>query len=88
MSRLSGKEERRASHILINAPKDMPADAREAARERAQALLEQVRKAPDTFADVAKKNSQDAGARHPTVAIWITLAGALWSTPLKTLHSP
>ena len=62
VSRLSGKEERRASHILINAPKDMPADARKAARERAQALLEQVRKAPDTFADVAKKNSQDAGS--------------------------
>lgn len=55
VSRLSGKEERRASHILINAPKDMPADARKAARERAQALLEQVRKAPDTFADVAKE---------------------------------
>jgi len=62
VARLSGKEERRASHILINAPKDMPADARKQARERAEALLAQVRKAPDTFADVAKKNSQDAGS--------------------------
>jgi peptidyl-prolyl cis-trans isomerase D len=62
VARLSGKEERRASHILINAPKDMPAEARKAARDKAQTLLEQVRKAPDSFADVAKKNSQDAGS--------------------------
>jgi peptidyl-prolyl cis-trans isomerase D len=62
VARLSGKEERRASHILINAPKDMPADARKQARERADGLLAQVRKAPDSFADVAKKNSQDAAS--------------------------
>lgn len=62
VSRLSGKEERRASHILINAPKGMPAADRQKARERADALLAQVRKAPDTFADVARKNSQDTGS--------------------------
>jgi peptidyl-prolyl cis-trans isomerase D len=62
VSRLSGKEERRASHILINAPKDMSADDRKKARDRADALLAQVRKAPDTFADVARKNSQDGGS--------------------------
>jgi len=62
VARLSGKEERRASHILINAPKDMPEEARKQARERAEALLMQVRKAPDSFAEVAKKNSQDAGS--------------------------
>jgi peptidyl-prolyl cis-trans isomerase D len=62
VGRLSGKEERRASHILINAPKDMSADERKKARERADALLAQVRKAPDTFADVARKNSQDTGS--------------------------
>jgi peptidyl-prolyl cis-trans isomerase D len=62
VARLSGKEERRASHILINAPKDMPAAERAKAKEKAMALLEQVRKSPDTFADVARKNSQDAGS--------------------------
>ena len=61
-ARLSGKEERRASHILINAPKDMPVDDRKKARERADALLAQVRKAPDTFAEAARKNSQDTGS--------------------------
>ncbi|TXH87106.1 MAG: peptidyl-prolyl cis-trans isomerase [Rhodoferax sp.] len=59
VSRLSGKEERRASHILVSAPKDAPADKRQAAKEKAQGLLAQVRKAPDSFADVARKNSDD-----------------------------
>lgn len=61
-ARLSGKEERRASHILISAGKDMPAAERQKAKERAEALLAQVRKAPGTFADVARKNSQDTGS--------------------------
>jgi peptidyl-prolyl cis-trans isomerase D len=61
-ARLSGKEERRASHILINAPKEMPAADRAKAKEKAAALLAQVRKAPDSFADVARKNSQDPGS--------------------------
>ena len=60
--RLSGTEERRASHILINAPKDAPAADRQKAKERAQELLQAVRKAPDSFAEVAKKNSQDSGS--------------------------
>jgi len=61
-ARLSGAEERRASHILINAPKDMPAAERQKAQEKAEALLAQVRKDPASFADVAKKNSQDPGS--------------------------
>jgi peptidyl-prolyl cis-trans isomerase D len=61
-ARLSGKEERRASHILINAPKDMPAAERAKAKDRATALLAQVRKSPETFADVARKNSSDTGS--------------------------
>ena len=61
-ARLSGTEERRASHILINAAKDAPAADREKARARAQELLQEVRKAPDSFAEVAKKNSQDTGS--------------------------
>ena len=61
-ARLSGSQERRASHILINAPKDAPAADREKAKARAQELLAQVRKAPDSFAELAKKNSQDTGS--------------------------
>ncbi len=62
VARLSGPEERHASHILINAPKDAPAADRAKAKARAQELLAQVRKAPDSFAEVAKKNSQDTGS--------------------------
>jgi len=61
-ARLSGKEERRASHILINASKDVPASERQKAKARAEELLQLVRKSPDSFADVAKKNSQDTGS--------------------------
>jgi peptidyl-prolyl cis-trans isomerase D len=59
---LSGTEERRASHILITAPVSAPAAQREEAKAKAEALLASVRKAPDTFADLARKNSQDPGS--------------------------
>lgn len=61
-TRLSGKEERRASHILIAVPKGAPAADKDKARAKAQELLAQVRKNPDSFADVAKKESQDPGS--------------------------
>lgn len=60
--RLSGTEERRASHILIASPKTAPAADREKAKAKAEELLAQVKKAPNTFADVARKNSQDPGS--------------------------
>ena len=62
VARLSGKEERRARHILISAAKDAPAAERQKAKARAQELLQVVRKAPASFAEVAKKNSQDTGS--------------------------
>jgi len=62
VARLSGTEERRARHILINAPKDAPAAERQKAKDQAQALLAQARKAPDQFAELAKKSSQDVGS--------------------------
>ncbi len=61
-ARLAGLEERRASHILINADKGAPASEREAARAKAQALLLEVQKAPAQFAELARKNSQDTGS--------------------------
>ncbi|GAB4559016.1 MAG: SurA N-terminal domain-containing protein [Rhizobacter sp.] len=52
-------EERKASHILIKAGKDMPAEERAKARAKADALLVELTKNPASFADVARKNSQD-----------------------------
>ena len=57
---LRAPEERRASHILITAPRDASAADRAKAKAAAEALLAQLRKAPDTFADVARKSSQDS----------------------------
>lgn len=61
-ARLSGNEERRASHILINAAKTAPAADRQKAKARAEELLQMLRKSPDSFAELAKKNSQDTGS--------------------------
>ena len=62
VQRLSSAEERRASHILITAPKTASAAERDLAKTKATELLSAVTKAPDTFADVARKNSQDPGS--------------------------
>lgn len=55
-------EERRASHILIQADKGAGDAAIKAAREKAEAILKQVKAAPGDFARLAKANSQDPGS--------------------------
>ncbi len=56
-ARFGTKEERQASHILIKT------DAgKDTAKTKATALLEQVRKDPSKFAELAKANSQDPGS--------------------------
>ncbi len=60
--RLSAKEERRASHILLASPKSAPDADRQKAKAKAAELAALVKKSPDTFADVARKNSQDPGS--------------------------
>lgn len=62
IARFRTDEQRRASHILIVAPKDAPAAERQAAKDKATKLLEELRKHPETFADVARKQSQDPGS--------------------------
>lgn len=55
-------EKRNASHILINAKADAkPADDA-AAKAKAQAILDELRKNPADFAKVAKAQSQDPGS--------------------------
>lgn len=61
-ARLSIQEERRASHILIGAAQSAPAAERQKAKARAEELLAQVKKSPDSFAELAKQNSQDPGS--------------------------
>ena len=64
VARLSGPEERRASHILITAAKTASEADRKKARELAQDVLAQARKAPDSFAALARKYSQDPGSAN------------------------
>jgi peptidyl-prolyl cis-trans isomerase D len=61
-SRYGVPEERRASHILIKAERTAAADERAKAKAKAEELLAQVRKNPGSFAELAKKNSQDEGS--------------------------
>jgi len=61
-SRYTATEERRASHILIKAEAGMAAADRKLAKDRAEALLAQVRKSPGNFAELARKNSNDPGS--------------------------
>jgi peptidyl-prolyl cis-trans isomerase D len=59
VARYKTTEQRRASHILINASKDASAADKASAKAKAEKILEQVRKNPADFAKLAKENSQD-----------------------------
>lgn len=60
-SKFGPPEERSASHILIAAPEG-DTNARKQAKVRAEGLLAAIRNAPGTFAEVAKRESQDPGS--------------------------
>jgi peptidyl-prolyl cis-trans isomerase D len=61
-SRFVQREERRASHILVAVNAAAPEAEKKAAEAKAAALAAEVRKKPASFAEVAKKNSQDPGS--------------------------
>ncbi|HEV7577200.1 MAG TPA: SurA N-terminal domain-containing protein [Caldimonas sp.] len=60
--RYTAPEERRASHILVKADKDAPKAERDKARAKAEGLLAEVRKNPQSFAEIARRNSDDEGS--------------------------
>jgi peptidyl-prolyl cis-trans isomerase D len=61
-SRFVQREERRASHILVAVNPAAPEAEKKAAADRAAALAAEVRRKPASFAELAKKNSQDPGS--------------------------
>jgi len=61
-ARYTAAEERRARHILIAADKDAKDDVKKKAKARAEALLAEARKSPASFAELAKKSSEDTGS--------------------------
>ena len=55
-------EERQAAHILISVAKSASQAEQDAAKAKAEQLLQQVRENPARFAELAKLNSQDTGS--------------------------
>ena len=83
VQRLSGAEERRVSHILLNAAKSAPAAEREAAKAKAAQLLVALRKAPESFVDLARKNSQDTSSAAKGGDLEFLTRGAMISKPFE-----
>ena len=62
LPKFQGDEERHASHILITFGGKTDATAKAAARKKALEILNQVKRSPDKFDELAKKYSQDPGS--------------------------
>ncbi|HEY1607751.1 MAG TPA: SurA N-terminal domain-containing protein [Paraburkholderia sp.] len=62
IKRFQTAEQVRASHILIAVSKDASASVRQAAQQKAQTILAQVKAHPDQFAQIAQRESQDPGS--------------------------
>ncbi|MES1982870.1 MAG: SurA N-terminal domain-containing protein [Pseudomonadota bacterium] len=56
------QEQRQAAHILISVPAQASDAERQAAKAKAEQVLQQVRQSPGKFADLAKQFSQDPGS--------------------------
>lgn len=61
-ARFVTREERRASHILLTVKPDASDAERKAVEARAAALVEELKKKPASFAELAKKESKDPGS--------------------------
>ncbi|MHB1332463.1 MAG: SurA N-terminal domain-containing protein [Sulfuriferula sp.] len=62
LAKYSEPEQRRASHILIAVKASDSAQQRAAAKARAEAIYQQVKANPASFAEVAKRESNDTGS--------------------------
>lgn len=62
LSKYGEAEQRRASHILISVKGGATDEDKRKARERADQVLAQLRTSPGRFAELAKKDSGDAGS--------------------------
>jgi len=60
----SDAEQRQASHILIAVKNDAKPEEKAAAKAKADDIAKQAKAAPDKFADLAKKTSEDPGSKE------------------------
>lgn len=82
-ARFTAPEERRASHILIQAEAAAPAEQKAAAKAKAQALFDQAKANPASFAELAKKNSQDTASAALGGDLEFSRRGAMASKALE-----
>lgn len=61
-AQLSGAQERRASHILLEVAAGASAEDKAVVKQKAQGLLDQLSKNPADFAGLARTHSQDPGS--------------------------
>jgi peptidyl-prolyl cis-trans isomerase D len=61
-SQFETPEERQVRHILVAVPANASAEQKATAKARAEALLGEVKKAPKSFPEIAKKSSEDPGS--------------------------
>ena len=83
MARYTTPEERRASHILVKVDAGASAADRAKAKAKAEVLLAEVKKNPGSFADVARKNSDDPGSAEKGGDLDFFGRGGLAAKPLE-----
>lgn len=81
--RYTTPEERRASHILVKVDAGASAADRAKAKSKAEMLLAEVKKNPASFADVARKNSDDPGSAEKGGDLDFFGRGGLAAKPLE-----
>ena len=82
-ARYKSLEERRASHILIKVDAGASQADRDKAKVRADGLLEQAKKNPGAFAELARKNSEDPGSAEKGGDLEYFGHGGLAAKPLE-----
>jgi peptidyl-prolyl cis-trans isomerase D len=63
-SKLSGQETRRVSHILFTIASGQPSAEKDKVKQKAQGVLDELKKSPEKFASLAKQYSQDPGSAN------------------------
>ena len=81
--RFTVPEERRASHILVKVDAGASAADRAKAKAKAEGLLADLKKTPASFADLARKNSDDPGSAEKGGDLDFFGRGGLAAKPLE-----
>jgi peptidyl-prolyl cis-trans isomerase D len=82
-ARFTVPEERRASHILVKVDAGASAADRAKAKAKAESLDAELKKTPASFADVARKNSDDPGSAEKGGDLDFFGHGGLAAKPLE-----